>query len=49
LRGTLVRQFRFGHDAMNWSMFTADRATHFKIAVVALASVLLIAAGGIFR
>ena len=33
---------------MNCSMFTADRATHLKIAVVGLAVVLLIAVGKIF-
>jgi hypothetical protein len=33
---------------MNWSIFTADRVTHLKIAVVGLAVALLIAAGKIF-
>jgi hypothetical protein len=29
-------------DAMNWSMYTADRTTHLKIVVVGLAAALLI-------
>jgi hypothetical protein len=33
--------------AMNWSMYTADRATHLKIVVVGLAAALLIAVIGI--
>jgi hypothetical protein len=32
---------------MNWSLYTADRATHFKIVVVGLAAALLIAVIGI--
>ncbi|MGC1772932.1 MAG: hypothetical protein WA732_05975 [Pseudolabrys sp.] len=32
---------------MNWSMYTADRTTHLKIVVVALAAALLIAVIGI--
>ena len=32
---------------MNWSMYTADRATHLKIVVVGLAAALLIAVIGI--
>ena len=32
---------------MNWSMYTADRATHLKIVVVGLATALLIAVIGI--
>ena len=35
-------------DAMNWSMFTADRATHLKVAVLGLTAVLLIAVVRIF-
>jgi hypothetical protein len=34
-------------DAMNWSMYTADRTTHLKIVVVGLAAALLIAVIGI--
>ena len=34
-------------NAMNWSMYTADRGTHLKIVVVGLAAALLIAALGI--
>jgi hypothetical protein len=30
-------------DAMNWSMYTADRSTHLKIVVVGLLAALLIA------
>jgi hypothetical protein len=30
-------------DAMNWSIYTADRATHLKIVVVGLAAALMIA------
>jgi hypothetical protein len=33
--------------AMNWSMFTADRATHLKVAVVGLSAALLISVIGI--
>jgi hypothetical protein len=29
-------------DAMNWSMYTADRTTHLKIVVVGLAAALLV-------
>lgn len=29
-------------DAMNWSMYTADRTTHLKIVVVGLCAALLI-------
>jgi hypothetical protein len=32
---------------MNWSMYTSDRNTHFKIVVVGLAAALLIAVIGI--
>jgi hypothetical protein len=32
---------------MNWSMYTADRATHLKIVVVGLAAALLLAVIGI--
>ncbi len=32
---------------MNWSMYTADRATHLKIVVVGLTAALLIAVIGI--
>ena len=32
---------------MNWSIYTADRATHLKIVVVGLAAALLVAAIGI--
>lgn len=32
---------------MNWSLYTADRATHLKIVVVGLAAALLIAVIGI--
>ncbi len=32
---------------MNWSMYTADRATHLKVVVVGLAAALLIAVIGI--
>ena len=32
---------------MNWSMFTADRATHLKIVVVGLSAALLISVIGI--
>jgi len=32
---------------MNWSMYTADRATHLKIVLVGLAAALLIAVIGI--
>ena len=32
---------------MNWSIYTADRATHLKIVVVGLAAALLIAVIGI--
>ena len=32
---------------MNWSMYTADRATHLKIVVVGLSAALLIAVIGI--
>ena len=32
---------------MNWSMYTADRATHLKIVVVGIAAALLIAVIGI--
>ena len=32
---------------MNWSMYTADRATHLKIVLVGLATALLIAVIGI--
>jgi hypothetical protein len=35
-------------DAMNWSMFTAERATHLKVAVLGLTAVLLIAVVRIF-
>jgi hypothetical protein len=34
-------------DAMNWSMYTADRTTHLKIVVVGLTAALLIAVIGI--
>jgi hypothetical protein len=34
-------------DAMNWSMYTADRTTHLKIVVVGLAAALLISVVGI--
>jgi hypothetical protein len=34
-------------DAMNWSMYTADRTTHLKIVVVGLCAALLIAVVGI--
>ena len=34
-------------DAMNWSMYTADRTTHLKIVVVGLCAALLISAVGI--
>lgn len=34
-------------DAMNWSMYTADRSTHLKIVVVGLCAALLIAVIGI--
>jgi len=34
-------------DAMNWSMYTADRGTHLKIVVVGLVAALLIAVIGI--
>jgi hypothetical protein len=33
---------------MNWSLYTADRATHLKIVVVGLVAALLIAVIGIF-
>lgn len=32
---------------MNWSLYTADRATHIKVVVVGLAAALLIAIVGI--
>ena len=32
---------------MNWSIYTADRATHLKIVVVGLAAALLISVVGI--
>jgi len=32
---------------MNWSLYTADRATHFKIVVVGLSAALLISVIGI--
>jgi hypothetical protein len=32
---------------MNWSIYTADRATHLKIVVVGLAAALMIAVAGI--
>jgi hypothetical protein len=32
---------------MNWSLYTADRATHLKVVVVGLTAALLIAAIGI--
>jgi hypothetical protein len=34
-------------DAMNWSMFTADRPTHLKIVAIGLCAALLIAVVGI--
>lgn len=34
-------------DAMNWSMYTADRTTHLKIVVVGLCAALLISVIGI--
>ena len=34
-------------DAVNWSMYTADRTTHLKIVVVGLCAALLIAVIGI--
>ena len=34
-------------DAMNWSMYNADRTTHLKIVVVGLSTALLIAIIGI--
>lgn len=34
-------------DAMNWSMYTADRTTHLKIVVVGLCAAILIAVIGI--
>jgi hypothetical protein len=34
-------------NAMNWSMYTADRTTHLKIVVVGLCAALLIAIIGI--
>jgi hypothetical protein len=34
-------------NAMNWSMYTADRATHLKIVVTGLAAALVIAVIGI--
>jgi hypothetical protein len=34
-------------NAMNWSMYTADRTTHLKIVVVGLCAALLIAVIGI--
>jgi hypothetical protein len=34
-------------DAMNWSMYTADRTTHLKIVVVGLTAALMIAVIGI--
>ncbi len=34
-------------DAMNWSMYTADRTTHLKIVVVGLVAALLVSVIGI--
>jgi hypothetical protein len=34
-------------DAMNWSLYTADRTTHLKIVVVGLSAALLISVIGI--
>jgi hypothetical protein len=34
-------------DAMNWSMYTADRTTHLKIVVVGLIAALLVSVIGI--
>ena len=43
-----VSSIRNMTDAMNWSMFTADRATHLKVAVLGLSALLLIALIRIF-
>jgi hypothetical protein len=34
-------------DAMNWSMYTADRTTHLKIVVVGLIAAILVSVIGI--
>jgi hypothetical protein len=34
-------------DAMNWSMYTADRTTHLKIVVVGLVAAILVSVIGI--
>ena len=34
-------------DAMNWSLYTADRITHFKIVAVGLSAALLVSVIGI--
>jgi hypothetical protein len=47
IRGRADRQAMTLEDAMNWSMYTADRTTHLKIVVVGLAAALLIAVIGI--
>jgi len=46
-RGRADRQAMTLEDAMNWSMYTADRSTHLKIVVVGLTAALLIAVLGI--
>ena len=46
-RGRADRQAMTLEDAMNWSMYTADRTTHLKIVVVGLTAALLIAVLGI--
>jgi hypothetical protein len=42
-RGRADKQALTLEDAMNWSMYTADRTTHLKVVVVGLAAALLIA------
>jgi hypothetical protein len=36
-----------GEDAMNWSLYSADRSTHLKIVVVGLSTALLICVFGV--
>jgi hypothetical protein len=41
-QGRVDQQALTLEDAMNWSMYTADRTTHLKIVVVGLCAALLI-------
>jgi hypothetical protein len=46
-QGRADRQAKTLEDAMNWSMYTADRTTHLKIVVVGLIAAILVSVIGI--